>query len=558
MAQTWGGESHSQGTALVLSSTMRPSGSRAVRVSVLVAMAYVNEETLHNALLLLNGTADHMLKIWLTLKHMGLSVGSPPVEIDTSNSAPSLRRLFSFGAPDHNFFIPFSHTSRYATMKHDAARSIIQTNVRRWEDSQSVVGCNPTGYLDFRDSAGSKILVSCGRNYPLGLGFGPNGFARGEDARVSLPLQSFAIWYGRTTAIPNELEQSKASEFLVEQMLSDLNITPAEKALLFLPDSIQVGLSPHPIDERRLYEMCSTFMDESRRPQPQLAVAAEEFPHYTRRVRSMVSQLGKPEWLRPNPEDDLRALLDSGAKAILLYGPPRTGKTRFLDRLLPRASADRSTIQIHDGWSYDHLVEGLQPDINGQWSWHAGPLKQAIQANKRYIVLEEVNRTSITQALGEVFSLIEDAYRGELHSIKLRSGEDFFIPSDTIFIFTMNTIDKSTEDIDDALMGRMAAIEFPPNASSLLEMLGANGVPANLHGLLAELYADILQTYELGHGYFAGLGPDENHSSVLRYYKTRIRPVLHNFLGDLRQPDLDRIDNVVDSLFGGKIDLSSR
>ena len=64
---------------------------------------YVAEKTLTNALQSLNSTADHMLKIWLTLKHMGLSDKMPPVEIDTNNSTPSLKRLFSYGEPSGGF-----------------------------------------------------------------------------------------------------------------------------------------------------------------------------------------------------------------------------------------------------------------------------------------------------------------------------------------------------------------------------------------------------------------------------------------------------------------------
>ena len=136
----------------------------------------------------------------------------------------------------------------------------------------------------------------------------------------------------------------------------------------------------------------------------------------------MVSQLDSPEWLRSNPENEVRTLLDSGAKAILLYGPPRTGKTRLIDNIIPRSSPDRSTIQIHDGWAYDHLIQGFQPDANGNWDWRDGPRKEAIEDRKKFIVMEEINRTAITQALGEVFSLLEDAYRGEDEGIKIASG----------------------------------------------------------------------------------------------------------------------------------------
>ena len=511
---------------------------------------YVNETSLASALESLNGTADHMLKIWLTLKHMGLSVGAPPITVDTSNSTPSLQRLFSYGAADGSFFIPFAHTARYAKMQHDAARSIIQTNVRRWEASQSLVQYDPTGYLDFESTPDAKVLVSCGRRYPLGLGFGPNGFALGAEARVSLPLTGFAIWYGRTTRIPDDIDETHAPEFLVEQMLSELNISSAERELIFVSDSIEIGFASTAISDERLFLVCSRFTDGGSRPQPITTIVNEDFPRYVRRVRSMVSQLDSPEWLRSSPDDDVRELLQAGVKAILLYGPPRTGKTRVIDQIVPRSSPDRSTIQIHDGWVYDHLVEGFQPDADGHWAWRSGPLKDAIRARKNFIVMEEINRTAITQALGEVFSLIEDTYRGEGNAIRLRSGEDLFIPTDVVFLLTMNTVDKSTEDVDDALMGRVAAVEFPPRPSALLDMLNANGVPSESRSPLAELYGEILATYPLGHGYFVGLGPETDSAAVIRHYKTRVRPVLMNFLGDLKRQDLQRIDNIVDELFG--------
>src|SRR5262249_13165530 len=144
------------------------------------------------------GTAGHLLKIWLTLKHMGLSPESS-VEIDTSNSTPSLQRLFSYGARDGGFYIPFAHTPRYLTMKHDAARSIIQTTIQRWATSGSVVTCDPTEFLDITAGGGAKLRVATGRRYPFGLGSGESGFALKDGARVSVPIASFAVWYGRKT-----------------------------------------------------------------------------------------------------------------------------------------------------------------------------------------------------------------------------------------------------------------------------------------------------------------------------------------------------------------------
>lgn len=517
---------------------------------------YVDKETLTRALQSLNGTAAHMLKIWLTLKHMGLAVGASPVEIDTRNSTPSLQRLFSYGDPDGSFLIPFAHTARYAKMKHEAARSIIQTTVRRWEVSQSVVQYDPSGYLDFRSTPNSKATVSCGRRYPFGLGFGQNGFALKNDARVHLPITAFAVWYGRTTCIPEGLDELQASKFLINQMLSELNISPDEKEVIFVSDHFEIGLSDTVVSDDDLFRICAPFVNLYTRPKPKVSVFREDFSKYTRRVRAMIPQLDSPEWLRSSPEDDFRALLDSGSKAILLYGPPRTGKTHLIDKIILRSDPDRSTIQIHDGWGYDHLVEGFQPDDDGNWDWCDGPLKKAIDAQKKFIVLEEINRTAITQALGEVFSLIEDTYRGEDNAITLRSGTDFSISPEVVFILTMNTIDKSTEDVDDALVGRMAAVEFPPQPPALLAMLEENNVPDDLHSPLSRLYADILPTYPLGHGYFADLDHNADPTAVIRHYKARVRPVLRNYLGVLKEQELQRIDNVVDELFSGRDDSS--
>ncbi len=264
----------------------------------------------------------------------------------------------------------------------------------------------------------------------------------------------------------------------------------------------------------------------------------------------MVSSLNKPEWMRTPPSDEVQALLKAGARAILLFGPPRTGKTRMIDQLVPRNSPERSTIQIHDGWGYDHLVEGLKPDAEGNWAWKNGPLKDAILKGKKLIVLEEINRTAISQALGEVFSLIEDTYRGQQNSITLRSGEAFWIPEDTVFVMTMNTVDKSTEEVDDALLGRIAAVEFPCRAEDLNALLTEKKVAETTREKLASLFGEIQGIYPLGHGYFSGLVASANDAAVVMHYKARIRPVLLNHLGELRAQELDVIDNLVDANFG--------
>ena len=120
---------------------------------------YIDEQTLSNAIKSVFGTAGHLIKIWFVLKHMGLGENPEGVEIDTSNSKSSLVRLFSCGDVDGRYFIPFAHTTRYMTMKHDAARSIIQTTIQRWSSSGSVVTCDPTSYLDISQKDGKLVVI---------------------------------------------------------------------------------------------------------------------------------------------------------------------------------------------------------------------------------------------------------------------------------------------------------------------------------------------------------------------------------------------------------------
>lgn len=508
-------------------------------------MIYVSRQSLDDALARLHGSAGHLLKIWIVLKHMGLGDGLPPVQIDTGNSTDSLKRLFAFGDPDGNFYVPFAHTSRYATMKSDAARSIIQTNIQRWGTSQSVVGCDPTGFLDIRDRDGLGLSVGCSRSYPLGLGHGGNGFALSDDARVAVPLASFAIWHGRQSPIPDDVEPLN---YLIGQMRADLHLTPSEEEVVFSQDNISLVTSPLPLSDEEVYDAALRYV-EGDAPRT-TAVLPEEYATYVRRVRAMTDRLDQPPWLRTHPEQETSRLLDGGATAILLYGPPRTGKTRYIDLRVPRTDPSRTTIQIHDGWSYDHLIQGFIPNEHGDWIWKSGAFKQAIDDGKTFIVLEEVNRTEFSQALGEVFSLIEHAYRGPDFGITLRNGEKFFIPEDVTIVMTMNTVDKSTEEVDDALLGRMASVEFPPSVTALLEMLTEHGVPEEVRTRLAQVYSAIVTIYPLGHGYFADLTGTLSADDILTHYKSRVRPVLLNFLGELRIEELRPVENLLDDLFG--------
>lgn len=152
----------------------------------------------------------------------------------------------------------------------------------------------------------------------------------------------------------------------------------------------------------------------------------------------------------------------------------------------------------------------------------------------------------MSQALGEVFSLLEPAYRGEEHAIELPNGEQLSIPEDIVFLFTMNTIDASTEDVDDALIGRMASVNFPPRIEDLNSILVSAGVDEESREKIKTVFNAIQDDYPLGHGYFANI---KSTTAFIKYYLSRVRPVLCNHFEAFRPETIAKIDNVVDALF---------
>jgi 5-methylcytosine-specific restriction protein B len=502
-------------------------------------MSYISTSCLKTALEQLWGTADHLLKIWLTLKRMGLEPGASPVKVTTSTPNSALNRLFAYGDRDGGFFVPFAHTARFATMKHDAARSIIQTNVKRWQESGSVVTVDPSGFLNFAAGADDEVLVSPSRTYPVGLGWGKNGFARENETRTTVPWLAFCAWHCRQTPIPPE---ANPDAFIQDTTRTELHLSDAEIEAVFVQVRLDIDVQASKISDTQIYKAVSEHLA---RENIVKEVVSTTFAEHAQRIKSMVTLGDGPAWLQGAPDALLKNVLDAGAKAVLLYGPPRTGKTLAVDALHPKGSK-RASIQIHDGWGYDELMVSMRPKPDGTWAWQAGPLLEAIRSNQKVIVLEEANRTPLTQALGEVFSLLEEKYRGPSNAITLRNGESFYIPEETLIIALINTLDKSTEDLDDAVYGRMAAIEFPPRVEALTSMLNTACIPPDESQRIREFFAMVQASYPLGHGYFATLKAGD---SFIPFYKTRVRPVLQAHLDKLRQGELATIDNKVDQLF---------
>src|SRR5690606_30915392 len=159
---------------------------------------------------------------------------------------------------------------------------------------------------------------------------GKNGFAMQDEGRGCLPVRAFAVWLLRQTPLPDGVD---LASFIVDEMARALNLTIAERHLVFVEDPDRgITTGDRPLSYDQIHEICQSI---STGEDPEPRVIHQSYDKYVAEVRSMTTpSLGRPEWLTTDPAVLLRQTLDSGAKAVLLFGPPRTGKTRLIDELI--------------------------------------------------------------------------------------------------------------------------------------------------------------------------------------------------------------------------------
>ena len=166
-------------------------------------------------------------------------------------------------------------------------------------------------------------------------------------------------------------------------------------------------------------------------------------------------------------------------KNLILQGPPGTGKTWLAKRLAyaligQKNEAKIRVVQFHPNLSYEDFVRGWRPSgKDGKLSLVDGPFMEIINSAKqepamRYvIVIEEINRGSPAQILGEMLTLLEADKRTPNEAIELcykpeGSSERVFIPDNLYVVGTMNIADRSLALVDLALRRRFAFVDMEP------------------------------------------------------------------------------------------------
>lgn len=187
-------------------------------------------------------------------------------------------------------------------------------------------------------------------------------------------------------------------------------------------------------------------------------------------------------------------------KNIILQGAPGVGKTYstaslavrlcnpdFIElgdhvKVMEEYERLREAGQIafctfHQSMDYEDFVEGLKPELQGNqvvYNIEAGIFRQVceqaqategidIPTKPHILIIDEINRGSISRIFGELITLLEADKRrgGGDHPITVKlpySKEDFSVPANLHILGTMNTTDRSTGSIDYAVRRRFAFI----------------------------------------------------------------------------------------------------
>ena len=209
-------------------------------------------------------------------------------------------------------------------------------------------------------------------------------------------------------------------------------------------------------------------------------------------------------------------------------------------------------VQYHPSYSYEDFVEGLYPktDEKGNIVYEIEDktfkeLCYTATKNKEenfVLIIDEINRADISKVFGELFSALE--YREDPVKL-LYSNENFVIPPNLYIIGTMNTLDKSTVDIDFAFMRRFKFFEVPPSTENLRKILKENKMEDDLIEKVVSVFEKIQGIFPLGHAYFKD-AKTKNDLKLL--WEHQLDFLLNEYFGDIRKEDYETVKEIY---FGG-------
>ena len=269
----------------------------------------------------------------------------------------------------------------------------------------------------------------------------------------------------------------------------------------------------------------------------------------------------------------------------ILYGPPGTGKTystvshalAIVDGVKPDAeitepdrqrfrrlrfkrAADSAhaegriaMVTFHQNYAYEDFVEGIRPaltttdDNQGAPSTELGyelrpgifrticTAAQDAPDRNFVLIIDEINRGNIPKIFGELITLIEDSRRlGEDDATTVTlpySGDAFGVPDNLYIIGTMNTADRSIQQLDTALRRRFTFVEMMPDADHELIPEAVDGVNCRemLRAMNERIAALMDREHQIGHTYLFEV---KTLKQLGDRFRNRIFPLLQEYFYD--------------------------
>ena len=269
----------------------------------------------------------------------------------------------------------------------------------------------------------------------------------------------------------------------------------------------------------------------------------------------------------------------------ILYGPPGTGKTystvshalAIVDGVKPNAeitepdrqrfrrlrfkrAADSAPaegriamVTFHQNYAYEDFVEGIRPALattGGDrgatsaeigYELRPGIFRRICEAAKNaggerfVLIIDEINRGNIPKIFGELITLIEPSRRldaDDATTVTLPySGDQFGVPNNLYIIGTMNTADRSIQQLDTALRRRFTFVERMPDPEHELVPEEVSGV--NCRKMLRAMNQRIAllmdREHQIGHTYLFDV---KTMKQLAGRFRNRIFPLLQEYFYD--------------------------
>lgn len=219
------------------------------------------------------------------------------------------------------------------------------------------------------------------------------------------------------------------------------------------------------------------------------------------------------------PEDDpilrtARHLLRSFG-GLIFTGPPGTSKSYYAARLAVTLAGDINRvrfIQFHPSYQYEDFVMGYVPREDGSGfdlrPKHLIQLCDAARGSQDtyVLVIDELSRGDCGRIFGEALTYVERSKRGR--RFQVASGQLLDIPTNVVFLATMNPLDRGVDEVDAAFERRFAKISMEPDESLLSVSLSEKGMDDSLRKRLLAWFRDIQKraitnpAAAIGHTYF--------------------------------------------------------